>query len=92
MHALCRGIDPLLALMALVGVVGAWLRRHREPAAVLVSGSVVFVTAVYAALQAEPRFSTPFRPLEAALALGAAAQLAGAYSDYRQARLPKAAT
>jgi 4-amino-4-deoxy-L-arabinose transferase-like glycosyltransferase len=63
--AVCRALNPWLFVLAGAGCLIVFLPRQRTPpgrvAATLV---LVFVTAVYSILQAEPRYSVPFRGLE----------------------------
>lgn len=67
--ALCRALNPLLlAAMAAGWIVLAWRRQDALPSLHLTAASTVYVTLVYAVLQAEPRYAIPFRPLEILLA------------------------
>lgn len=79
--AICSAANTILMLLALAAVLLAGrlqLNRHEvrpQPAsrAVLVTTAflVAFVTLVYSTLQAEPRYSIPFRSFEILLALTA---------------------
>lgn len=64
-HALKR-LNPALFVLSLgaVGVITLLLIRGESipPAALLVAGLVVYVTALHTILQAEPRYSIPYRP------------------------------
>jgi cbb3-type cytochrome oxidase subunit 3 len=71
--AICRGFNIWLMLLALGGILFAWRRSgkrsrdesHESSAALIaVALLLVFVTLVYSTLQAEPRYSIPFRPFE----------------------------
>lgn len=77
--ALQNGLNAPLFWLALLGIGLAW----RNPAAMMVAVAVVYVTAVHVVLQAEPRYSIPYRSLEAVLAFGGSAWL---WSAIRQAR------
>ncbi|MGS0997827.1 hypothetical protein [Rhodanobacter sp. UC4451_H18] len=76
--AICHATNTLLMLLALAAFLLGWLQRNRLGLRPLTAGRaalistlslVAFVTFVYSALQAEPRYSIPFRPLEILLAL-----------------------
>lgn len=58
-------IFALSALACVVLLLG-WMRdKHRlPPAAVVVAGFCVYVTAVHVVFQAEPRYSIPYRPMQ----------------------------
>lgn len=71
--AICRGFNLWLMLLALGGILAAWrLCREKTPnernkntaALSAVMLLLVFVTFVYSTLQAEPRYSIPFRAFE----------------------------
>jgi 4-amino-4-deoxy-L-arabinose transferase-like glycosyltransferase len=67
--ALCHALNPLLMPLMLVGCIAIWLRRRQINAmAMVMLGTAVFVTAIYSVLQAEPRYSIPFRGIELLLA------------------------
>ncbi|MGH8040720.1 MAG: hypothetical protein ACREPN_01605 [Rudaea sp.] len=77
-----RLFNPVLFALALVATL-LWLWRFvadRGPARadmpILPIVLFVYVTAVYVALQAEPRYSIPFRPIEILLACWALTQIA----------------
>jgi 4-amino-4-deoxy-L-arabinose transferase-like glycosyltransferase len=67
--ALCRTLNPWLFVFAAAGCVLMLLPRQRTPpdrtATMLM---LVFVTTVYSVLQAEPRYSVPFRGPEIVVA------------------------
>jgi hypothetical protein len=70
--ALCRILDPLLLGTMAIGWTALAVRRRRVPRSLALAGAVtVYVTLVYTVLQAEPRYSIPFRPLEILLAIWA---------------------
>jgi len=76
--ALCHALNPVLMLFMLIGWIAAWLRRRQaEPMAIVMAATAMFVTAVYSVLQAEPRYSIPFRGIELLLAAYGAWQLVG---------------
>lgn len=67
--AICRALNPWLFVLCIAGCLLTLLPRQqlqpdREPAAL----TLIFVTLVYSILQAEPRYSVPFRGLELVLA------------------------
>ena len=73
-----RACNPILMLLALASLLAAWSgrRRQRQPdtydhQAPLIAAMLLlaFVTLLYTALQAEPRYSIPFRPFEMLLAM-----------------------
>lgn len=67
--AVCRALNPLLLVaMAASWILIVWRRQHVLPSLHLTAAIAVYVTFVYSALQAEPRYAIPFRPLEILLA------------------------
>jgi 4-amino-4-deoxy-L-arabinose transferase-like glycosyltransferase len=95
LEAICEALNPLLLFMAVASVYFAWSQHHFEktfsfkPAnrivLIGVFSLVAFITAVYSALQAEPRYSIPFRPFEILLAI---TSLAGASRLWRARHRP----
>lgn len=78
LEAICQALTLPLLLLALASLVLTWPARRSlailgnpQRRAVLVSTLVLagFVTIVYSTLQAEPRYSIPFRPFEILLAI-----------------------
>lgn len=76
--AICHALNLLLMLLALASLPAARLRWRSSPresnqgdqsSLVSVICLLTFVTMVYTILQAEPRYSIPFRPFEALLAI-----------------------
>jgi len=76
--AICSAFNWVLMLLALASPFFGWARQRGEAAlslqanrAVLamVIGLLIFMTLVYTALQAEPRYSIPFRPFEMLLSI-----------------------
>ena len=76
--AICQALNTALMLLALASLLIVWSRGQslvsaRRPMShtvlVAVVSLAVFVTLVYSALQAEPRYSIPFRPFEILMAL-----------------------
>ncbi|OOG42488.1 glycosyltransferase family 39 protein [Rhodanobacter sp. C05] len=74
----CHAFNTVLMLLALASVLCIWSRAQRlmtwewqASRAVLVAVIclLAFVTLVYSTLQAEPRYSIPFRPFEILLAI-----------------------
>ncbi len=73
---LYRTLNPLVFVLALLGVcLSVWRWTERSPGLVFSALTVVYVTMVYAVLQAEPRYSIPYRPLEVLLAFAGAGML-----------------
>lgn len=68
MEAIAFIINPLLALLALGGVVLVVARRESNAVVTVAATAAVWVTFVYGVLQSEPRYAIPFRGLEIALA------------------------
>lgn len=76
--AICRALNPLMTLLALVGLLMTRRRpddsrRQSVPigyvSLVSMTSMLVFATLVYTLLQAEPRYSIPFRSFEMLLAV-----------------------
>lgn len=64
-----RALNPLVFVLALLGIL--WTARRwaeHTPALVFAAITAVYATVVYSVLQAEPRYSIPYRPLEILLA------------------------
>ena len=84
MHAFAKALNPLLFAFALLGglvAAGQLLRKRDSPAG---EGAfplqysallLAYLTAVHVVLQAEPRYSVPYRPFEILLALAAMATI-----------------
>jgi hypothetical protein len=84
--ALCHTLNPLLFVLALICLPLVWwwpvshsISKASQPL-MSVIGLLVFVTLVYAALQAEPRYAIPFRFQEIMLAFTALASLTGRWN------------
>lgn len=85
--AICRGLNPWVFVLAITGCLFALLARQQaQPSVAATALMLIFVTLVYSVLQAEPRYSVPFRGLEILLATFAAWRL-----NQRIAQLRKAA-
>lgn len=68
--AICHAINPWLFVLAIAGCLLALLPRLQAPPSLVVTAlMLLFVTAIYSVLQAEPRYSIPFRGLEILLAM-----------------------
>lgn len=68
--AICRALNPWLFMLAIAGCLLALLPKHQaQPERAAAALMLIFVTLVYTVLQAEPRYSVPFRGLEIALAI-----------------------
>jgi hypothetical protein len=67
--AVCYTLNPLLfVLMIAGGIVALWPGQQVPRSMVASALLLVFVTTVFSVLQAEPRYSIPYRPLEILLA------------------------
>jgi hypothetical protein len=78
-------LNPLIMLLALAGVLLVWLQRQdSSPAPLAIALLVVYVTLVYSLLQAEPRYSIPFRGIELTLAIEAVKRAAQWQATWRQ--------
>lgn len=65
-----RTLNPLLLMLVLAGgLLAAFTRRWQQHGVAVVAVTTLFATAVYCTLQAEPRYSIPFRGLEIMLAV-----------------------
>ena len=71
-------LNPFFFVLAVVGAILGFLRRDVAAgfAVELIALLVIYVTTVYTLLQAEPRYSIPFRPEELLLSGSAVAGLA----------------
>ena len=91
LEALCEQLNPLIFLLALgTAIFQAIGRRRADPitSAPLASVILLFacVTAIYCTLQAEPRYSIPFRSFELLLAVTGLTMLLKGYGRIRQQR------
>ncbi|QNK00379.1 ArnT family glycosyltransferase [Dyella telluris] len=83
--SLCRALNPLIMLLALAGMVSVWMKGRQSPALPLaVTTLVAYVTLVYSLLQAEPRYSIPFRGMELLVAAEAVRQAILWWTSRRQ--------
>jgi 4-amino-4-deoxy-L-arabinose transferase-like glycosyltransferase len=81
--AVCYAFNPLLLLLTSVGCV-LGLRRTGPPIAMTATALLlVFITLIYSILQAEPRYSIPYRGPEILLGLFAAYWLSGKLTQLR---------
>jgi hypothetical protein len=81
---LLQRLNPLLfglsLAAALVLTFGAIRQRPwAPPAAAMTAVLMLYVTAIHALLQAEPRYSTPYRPFEMLMAVSALATITGSF-------------
>jgi len=83
--SLCATLNPLIFVLAAIGVVVA-ITRERSAAVWVTAGLLVFCTIVYAILQSEPRYATPLRPLEFLSAVLAIAHIGGHLKARRRAK------
>jgi len=65
---ICFLLNPLIALLALVGTIHALLSNKAPLALRWAAAIVAMATAVFCVLQAEPRYAVPYRGLEFLLA------------------------
>lgn len=71
--SICSAVNPLLMVMAAYGCfLVLWRHRKAENGALLVVALTLYATVIYSILQAEPRYSIPFRGEEILLATFAA--------------------
>lgn len=67
--AISRALNPWLFMLAIAGCLLALLRAQKSRAEIGAAALMcLFITAVYSALQADPRYSVPYRGLEIMLA------------------------
>ncbi len=66
--SVCHSLNPLLMALGLIGCLLA-LGKNTPVNAAAAAGLALYVTALYSLLQAEPRYSIPFRGFECLLAL-----------------------
>jgi len=82
--AACRALNPWLFLLASAGASLAFLQKAQTSSAQKATAlMLLFVTMVYSALQAEPRYSVPFRGPEIVLAIYAASRASAAAARWR---------
>jgi hypothetical protein len=85
MAALCRTLNPWLFVLTAAGCVLMLLPRQRTPPdRVATMLMLVFVTTVYSVLQAEPRYSVPFRGPEIVAATFVAYRLSQSIRQMRR--------
>ena len=72
------------ALLTVIGLIAALIvkRPRSEFALTVVALTFVYVTIVHSVLQAEPRYSIPYRPLEVMLSLTSAIWIANRVREY----------
>ncbi|HET6805416.1 MAG TPA: hypothetical protein VFH59_08265 [Frateuria sp.] len=66
--SVCHGFNPLLMLLAFAGCIGVLWRAPNAHIAPIAGLLFLYVTLLYSTLQAEPRYSIPFRGQEILLA------------------------
>lgn len=81
--ALCASLNTALFFLALAGCILAWRNRLSNASLNYVALLFALVTAIHTALQAEPRYSIPYRGVELLLATTTLAALAGWLNNYR---------
>jgi 4-amino-4-deoxy-L-arabinose transferase-like glycosyltransferase len=82
--AVCRALNPWLFVLAITGTVLALLpKTQTSPGQAAAALMLLFVTLVYSVLQAEPRYSIPFRGLEIVLAAYAVSHASAAIALWR---------
>lgn len=91
--ALCHGINLPLFLFALLSFLFIWPKRWHwiastdqasRTSAISVACLLLYITLVYVTLQAEPRYSIPFRSFEIILAVTSIYGLVNAWRRYKQ--------
>lgn len=88
-ESLCVGINPVLFALMAAAVLVILLRPASSNASLglyAVALLAAYETLIYTVLQAEPRYSIPFRPEQMMLVASAAAWLWGAWLRYRSRR------
>lgn len=85
--AICRRLNPLLAILALGAcVIVLATAKRKDPTFPLIAACLLlYATGVYSVLQSEPRYSVAFRGIEIGLAIVAVQALA---QHARKARCP----
>lgn len=74
--SLCHGINGMMMLLAFAGCIAVLVRRNCASIGYVAAIQLLYVTLLYSILQAEPRYSIPFRGLEILLACHALKLLA----------------
>ena len=83
--AVCRALNRWLFVLASAGALLALLpKAQTSPERAAAALLLLFITLVYSALQAEPRYSVPFRGLEIVLAAYAASRASAAVALWRR--------
>jgi len=87
--AICWALNPIIMVLALAGVLLVWANGRDNAALPLATAALaVYVTIVYSLLQAEPRYSIPFRGIEIALAVEGVRQSARWLSSRKDRSTP----
>lgn len=86
-EAVCQTINMPLAALALIACMLALRKNSSSEKAAAAALLLLFVTLVHSLLQAEPRYSIPYRCGEIMLAVCAAYQI-GAYARNRRTSIP----
>lgn len=74
----CFFLNPFILLSAAAGLLLALFRPRQTPVGLMLMAALgLFVTAVFAVLQSDARYATPFRGIEIALAMSAITAAAG---------------
>jgi len=68
-------LNPVMALLALLGAVIALASRHPPPAIAMGVAILLWITFVHEILQSDPRYTIPYRSIEAAIAIFAITSL-----------------
>jgi len=77
LEAICYIANPAILALMLLGIIVVIFRRDTPVVAKAAALLLLFVTAIYSALQSEPRYSIPFRGVELLVAMGGAIGLFG---------------
>jgi len=84
--SLCRAANPMLLILMLIGCVGQLVSKDPHPTGEAAALLVLYATAVYSLLQAEPRYAIPYRGLEILLAASALWRLVQVTTRWRDGR------
>lgn len=76
-EAVAFALNYVIGLLALAGLVVTLARRNPDVSLLVFAVTVTWLTFVYGVLQSDPRYSTPFRGAEIALAAACLVSVAG---------------
>jgi hypothetical protein len=87
-QALCNALNPFLMLLAAIGCALGLRRTERSNAMAATAFLLLFITAVYSSLQAEPRYSVPYRGPEILLGIFAIYWLTKKWGLFQKQPMP----